>query len=110
MAGKVFQRRGDAGAFEPARKRDRELRDALGIVAVRARCDDGAARLQRKVGDRREVDVDAERGEIAAEQRAEPFRERGVARRTDGHRRRQRRDAGSNSFDATAFLIDRDQR
>ena len=106
----MFERRRDAGAFEAARERDRERRDALRIVAVRARCDDGAARLQREVGDRREIDVDAERGEIAAQQRAEPFRERGVARRADGHRRRQRRDAGADALDAAAFLVDRDQR
>ena len=93
VARKVFRRRRDSGAFEPARERTGECGDGRRLVAVGARRDHRAARLQREIGDRRQIDADPEPRQIAPQQPAEPFGEVDVAGRADRHRGRQRGDA-----------------
>ena len=100
----------DAAGLEAARERDAEGGDARGVVAERARSDDGARRRIREVEHGSEVDRDAGGPQVGRRERADARRERGVAARAERHHRRYLVRARAQARDATALLVDRDER
>ncbi len=64
----------------------------------------------REIGDRREVEIDADRAKIPGDTERQQVGGARFTARRDGHRRRQRKRAAAQTNDAPAFLIDRKER
>jgi hypothetical protein len=70
------------------------------------------AGFEREIGARCEIDADAQTRQISSDERPGRFAHRGVTCRCERHRRRQLRDERriGDACDASAFLIDRNER
>ena len=64
VTGKMLQRREHAAGAQAADVRGRQPADRVRLLAERARVDDGIARVVVDVGDRREIDVHADRARL----------------------------------------------
>ena len=83
VAGEVLGAGGDADALQ-ALDEGRDLaRDELRVGAERANADDRARRVDQHVGDRREVEVDPDRRQLAADRRADAPRQGRVVDRAE---------------------------
>jgi hypothetical protein len=78
VAGEVLRTRRDADGLHPAHEGRDVPRHELRLGAERADPDHRVPRVRVHVGDRREVEVHANRGEVGADRRAHLLRERDV--------------------------------
>lgn len=110
VAGEMLEAGEHPAAREAARPRAGEGRDAVRRLGERAIADDGVVGPRVDVRDGREAHRDAERPELARLRLGQAGGEVDVPEVADPAHRRQREGGGADPHDASALLIDGDER
>lgn len=110
VSGEVLAGRGGAPRAQPRQRREAEARDFSGVLAVGAGADHRIAGIVVDIEDRREVEVEAERAQLAGGRAAPALGVRRVAGRAHRHRGGEGGGRVFEAADPPPLLIDRDER
>jgi hypothetical protein len=106
----VLGHRRNSAAPESGNEGCSKTSDAIGITTECPRSNHGVARLHSKIGDRREIDIRADRAQFASDTIGNPFDKRDVIDRSKCHGRGDPLRKAGRMSDPPSLLIDRDDR